>query len=98
VPRGRSATSRRTVRQTPPGQKQLANQIETKTLKNTTNTKNTWTNFTMRTVRLLPRTVHQAREQQPEPEIENTKAHIRPWISQTVEALEERFGEDVKRP
>jgi hypothetical protein len=45
-----------------------------------------------------PRTIHQAREQQPEPETENTKAHIRPWISQTVEALEERFGEDVKRP
>jgi hypothetical protein len=34
VPRGRSATSRRTVRQTPPGQKQLAKQIERRTLKN----------------------------------------------------------------
>jgi hypothetical protein len=34
VPRGQSATPRRTVRQTPPGQKQLANWIETKTLKN----------------------------------------------------------------
>jgi hypothetical protein len=50
----------------------------------------------MKTVR-YPRTVRQAREQQPEPKIENTKAPIRPWISQTAEALEERFGEDVKR-
>jgi hypothetical protein len=34
VPRGRSATSKQTVCQTPPGKKQLANRIETKTLNN----------------------------------------------------------------
>jgi hypothetical protein len=38
VPRGRSATSRQTIRQTPSGQKQLAKRIETKTLKNTRRT------------------------------------------------------------
>jgi hypothetical protein len=56
----------------------------------TKNMKNTWTNFTSRTVR-------QAREQQPEPETERAKPPTRPWISQTAEALEERFGEGVKR-
>jgi hypothetical protein len=45
-----------------------------------------------------PQTVRQAQEQQPEPETEKTKAPIRPWISQTAKVLEERFGEDVKRP
>jgi hypothetical protein len=35
VPRGRSVTSRRTVHETSPGQKQLAKRIETKALKNT---------------------------------------------------------------
>jgi hypothetical protein len=40
--------------------------------------------------------VRQAQEQQPEPETETTKAPNHPWISQTAEALEERFGEDVK--
>jgi hypothetical protein len=41
VPRGQSATSRRTVRQTPSHQKSLANQIETKALKNTRRTRRT---------------------------------------------------------
>jgi hypothetical protein len=39
-----------------------------------------------------------AREQQPENQLESTLPPILPRISQTVEALEERFGEDVKRP
>jgi hypothetical protein len=55
------------------------------------NTKNVWMNFTSWTVR-------QAREQQPEPETERAKLPTRPWISQTAEALEERFGEGVKCP
>jgi hypothetical protein len=38
VPRGQSAMSERTVRQTPSHQKPLANQIETKALKNTRRT------------------------------------------------------------
>jgi hypothetical protein len=38
VPRGQSSTSGQTVRQTPSGQKQLANRIETKVLKNTRRT------------------------------------------------------------
>jgi hypothetical protein len=37
-------------------------------------------------------------EQQPESQLESTLPPILPWISQVVEALEERFGEDVKRP
>jgi hypothetical protein len=40
----------------------------------------------------------QAREQQPENQLESTLPPILPRISQMVEALEERFGEDVKRP
>jgi hypothetical protein len=42
--------------------------------------------------------VCQAQEQQPEPETETTKAPTRPWITQTADALEKRFGEDVKSP
>jgi hypothetical protein len=38
------------------------------------------------------------RDQQPESQLESTLPPILPWISQTVEALQERFGEDVKRP
>jgi hypothetical protein len=49
---------------------------------------------TTRTVRK----VQQTREQQPESQLESTLPPILPWISQMVEALEERFGEDVKRP
>jgi hypothetical protein len=44
------------------------------------------------------RTVRQVRKQQLESQLESTLPPILPWISQTVEALEERFGEDVKRP
>jgi hypothetical protein len=44
------------------------------------------------------RTVRQLRKQQPKTQLESTLPPILPWISQTVEALEERFGEDVKRP
>jgi hypothetical protein len=44
------------------------------------------------------RTVRQVRKQQPESQVESTLPPILPRISQTVEALEERFGEDVKRP
>jgi hypothetical protein len=44
------------------------------------------------------RTVRQVRKQQPENQLESTLPPILPCISQTVEALEERFGEDVKRP
>jgi hypothetical protein len=44
------------------------------------------------------RTVRQVRKQQPESQLESTLPPILPWISQMVEALEERFGEDVKRP
>jgi hypothetical protein len=55
-------------------------------------------NFTHGQSACYPQTVRQAREQQPEPETENTKPPIHPWISQTAEALEEIFGEDVKRP
>jgi hypothetical protein len=40
----------------------------------------------------------QAREQQPENQLESTLPPILPRVSQMVEALEERFGEDVKRP
>jgi hypothetical protein len=99
VPRGQSATSGRTVRQTPSDQKQLANRIETIVLKNTRRTRKTPGRTTPRVQSTrTPRTVRQAREQQPEPETETTKAPTRPWISQTAEALEERFGEDVKRP
>jgi hypothetical protein len=99
MPRGQSATSGRTVRQTAPGQKQLANRIETKALKNTRRTQTTPGRTTPRGQSAsTPRTVRQAREQQPEPETETTKGPTRPWISQTAKALEERFGEDVKRP
>jgi hypothetical protein len=38
VPRGWSATSKRTIRQTPPSQKQLANRIKIMALKNTRRT------------------------------------------------------------
>jgi hypothetical protein len=98
VPRGQSATSGRTVHQTPSGQKRPANRIETKALKNTRRTRRT----PGRTPpsgqsASTPRTVRQAQEQQPERETETTKKPTRPWICQTVEALEERFGEDVKR-
>jgi hypothetical protein len=41
VPRGQSAASGRTVCQTPSGQKQLANRIETRALKNTQRTRRT---------------------------------------------------------
>jgi hypothetical protein len=41
VPRGRSAASEWTVRQTPHSQKQLAKRIEMKTLKNTRRTRRT---------------------------------------------------------
>jgi hypothetical protein len=99
VPCGRSATSRRMVRQTPLGQKQLAKRIEKRERSRTSKEHEehldelhlaegppaTW------------RTVRQAREQQPKPETERAKPPTRPWISQTVEALEERFGEGVKR-
>jgi hypothetical protein len=99
VPRGQFATSGRTVRQTPSGQKQLANRIKTKALKNTRRTRRTPGRTTPRGWSAsTPRTVRQAREQQPEPETEPTKAPTRPWISQTAEVLEERFGEDVKHP
>jgi hypothetical protein len=43
------------------------------------------------------RTVRHVRKQQPESQLESTLPPILPWISQTVKALEERFGEDVKR-
>jgi hypothetical protein len=99
VPRGQSATSGRTVHQTPPGQKQLAKRIETKALKNTRQTRGTHGRTTPRGQSAsTPRTVRQAREQQPEPETKTTKAPTHPWISQTAEALEKIFGEDVKRP
>jgi hypothetical protein len=39
-----------------------------------------------------------AREQQPENQLERTLPPILPRISRTVEALEKRFGKDVKRP
>jgi hypothetical protein len=42
VPRGQSATSRRTVRQTPSHQKPLANRIQTKAFKNTRRTRRTF--------------------------------------------------------
>jgi hypothetical protein len=56
---GRSATSRRTVHQTPTSQKLLANRIETKALKNTRRTRRTlgqlaprrWSAPTRRTIR-----------------------------------------------
>jgi hypothetical protein len=93
VPRGRSATSRRTVDQTPPDQKQLANRIEMKTLKNVRRTLRTPGRTAPREQSACyPQMVRQAREHQPEPETANTKAHIRPWIFQTTEALEVRFG------
>jgi hypothetical protein len=99
VPRGQSATSGRTVRQTPSGQQQLANRIKTKALKNTRRTRRTPGRTTPRGQSArTPRTVRQAREQQHEPETSTTKAPTRPFISQTAEALEERFGDDVKRP
>jgi hypothetical protein len=40
----------------------------------------------------------QTREQQPESQLESTLPPILPWISQTIEALLETFGEDVKHP
>jgi hypothetical protein len=98
-----SATSGRSVRQTTFHQKPLANRIETKALKNMRRTQRT----------PGPKSLHadcsypprgrsarckQAREQQPENQLESTLPPILPWISQTIEALEERFGEDVKRP
>jgi hypothetical protein len=55
------------------------------------NTKNTWTNFTMQTVRLLPADSPPGAGTTAEAETENTKAPIYPLISQTAEALEERF-------
>jgi hypothetical protein len=39
----------------------------------------------------------QTREQQLKSQLESTLPPIHPWISQTVEALEERFGEEVNR-
>jgi hypothetical protein len=100
VPRGKSATSWRTVRQTPSHQKPLANWIETKALKNTRRT--------LGSKRLHADSPHpprgqsvrceRTRDQQPESQLESTLPPILPWISQTVEALQERFGEDVKRP
>jgi hypothetical protein len=99
VPRGQSARIGRTVRQTPSGQKRLANRIVTKALKNTRRTRRTPGRTPPRGQSAsTPRTVRQAREQQPEPETETTKFPTRLWIFQTVEALEERFGEEVKRP
>jgi hypothetical protein len=99
VPREQSGTSGRAVYQTPSGQKRLANRIETKELKNTRRTRRTHGRTPPRRQSAsTPRTVLQAWEQQPEPQTETTKAPTRPWISQTAEALEERFGEDVKRP
>jgi hypothetical protein len=99
MPRGLSATSGRTVRQTPSGQKCPANRIKTKAHKNTRRTRRTPGRTPPRGQSAsTPRTVRQAREQQPEPETETTKKPTRPWISQTVVALEGRFGEDVKRP
>jgi hypothetical protein len=96
---GQSATLRRTVHKTSLGQKQLPKWIETKELNNT---QRTWWTTGWKAPRgqfvYLPRTVRQAREQQPEPETASTQAPIRPWISQTAWALEERFGEDVKLP
>jgi hypothetical protein len=38
------------------------------------------------------------RTEQPEVKTEKTTSPIPPWISQTARALEERFGENVKRP
>jgi hypothetical protein len=102
VSRGLSATSLRTVRQTAFHQKPLANRIKTTALKNT-----------RKHEEHLGKNLHadgphpqcgrsarceQAREQQPENKLESTLPPILPKISQTVEALEERFGEDVKRP
>jgi hypothetical protein len=83
-----------TLRSKTPGQR-----IETKALKNTRRTRKTpGRNPPRGQSASTPRTVRQAQEQQAEPETETTKFPTRPWISQTVEALEERFGEDVKRP
>jgi hypothetical protein len=62
------------------------------------NTKNNWTNFTLRTVRLLPAdgppgTGESARA------CNRKSQNTYPSMDlPTVEALEERFGEGVKRP
>jgi hypothetical protein len=103
MPRGQSATSGRTVRQTPSHEKPLAKQIETKALKNTRRTRRTpgpkGSTQTVRTHHAdSPRGFEQTREQQPESQLESTLPPSLPWISQMVKALEERFEEDVKRP
>jgi hypothetical protein len=99
VPRGLSATSLRTVRQTSFHQKALANRIKMKALKNTRRTRRTPRPKAPRELSApSSRTFRQVRKQQPESQLENTLPPILPRISQTVEALEERFGEDVKRP
>jgi hypothetical protein len=97
VPRGQSARTGRTVRQTRSGQKCLANWIKTKALKKTRRTRRTPDEL-LHADRPPARVAVQTREQQPEPETETTKFPTRPWIFQTVVALEKRFGEDVKRP
>jgi hypothetical protein len=94
VPRGQSTTSGRTVRQTPSHQKLLANWIETKALKNTRRTQRTL--GPKGSTRIVH--THHADSLRGANQLESTLPPILPWISQTVEALEERFGEDVKRP
>jgi hypothetical protein len=102
VPRGLSATSLWTVRQTAFHQKPLANRIKTTALKNTRRTRRKpgqnpprgRSAPTTRTVREV-RTGAEIAARKP------TREHPTTYPSkdlQMVEALEERFGEDVKRP
>jgi hypothetical protein len=99
MPRGQSVMSGLTVRQTPSGQKRAANQIQAKALKNTRRTRRTPRPATPHGLSApSSRAVRQVRKLQPESQLESTLPPILPRTSQTVEALEERFGEDVKRP
>jgi hypothetical protein len=94
-PGGRSAKHLPTKNRWPTGSKRRRSE-------HVKNTKNTWAKRLHADTRHPPRgqsaRCEPTREQQPESQLESTLPPILPWISQTVEALEERFGEDVKHP
>jgi hypothetical protein len=93
-----SALTSQIVRQTLSNEKHWTKRIETHACKNTWRTR--------RPDLLAPHgpsacprpTIRQAQEQQPELENERSTCPIRPWISETACALEERFRREVKRP
>jgi hypothetical protein len=99
VSQGWSTTTRQTVRQTPTGQKQLAKPIERRHSRTRDEHEEHLDKLHLAEG---PRATRgrSARHGNNSSSLKLKKAKppIRPWISQTAEALEERVGEGVKHP